>query len=1022
MNNDHGVLIERIGPNADIDEVATHDNHVQNESNPGRNLVVCIDGTSNKFSQKSTNVVELFGHVEKNDAQLTYYNSGVGTYARPSWRGLSEVKKIIGKGLDLVVAWSFERDIMAAYDSFHQVLTALRSGFSRGAYQVRVLAAMIHSVGLIYPGNKQQIPFAWEVYASSDRGMDTFKRTFSRREVDLHFLGVWDTVSAVGLRLGALLPSTNASAEYITHTRQALALDERRARFLPEYIVGEHKQGGTKKEVWFAGTHSDIGGGNKANPNLDLGAEPLKWMMDEARSVGLVATLHEKTTGIPEADVTESLRHLWWTCEYLPISRRVYLTDGRSDTFRWRLHRGRGRKVLPGQYIHWTVWTGLRFQDCDSTDENWRCESEAIENNERTSHNAPKRTWGNALGHLMLRRQEGESGYKPKALIKQGGNSKDEWAKLAAKIKTLSTESDSRDFLPRGPIGWEGGRSLLEAVGLVVRRTNASRNELETWQQNLFDYTAGGQGKPELIWHYGGPKLLHDLVSIADTQRTKAIIQSTLGINIVEINSPGQETLQPILGNWKAVNTRVFLLLRQWAAPDPTPAPPAQRRFFQPDKPVPSGTITPSTILEDVFLGAWTVSSKVIDRSHLLSAIVSVKSTTLFESIVFVESLDEVISRQTDRKVNDSNARIDLAEKALSVIVKLNINGRLIAQHSWDEFISYAMGHLEGNKVSKSLVVPTVKVLASLAHDVECARLIFSQPQFDRLLVRLGQDRNNTGTPSDGFHIELIHLIVSTINDLIEMEGLDQASGNLSNTLNTSIKHIVDRLVDVMEHPEDPSLPQVLGVIDYACKQKLLDTPASEDFAHSTLGRVILCSLNLAGESQAAMKILVTLTSTGQFFMETTMNVEIQSKIGELVGGRSVEVSIMACTLVERLIEHRALADSLRQGVSPNLVLFLKSPRLGLQEAALGVIKAMALHSMEINEQVVQELKIHASKAGGDRNISISILWVISLRQSNLRLPEDLPIPSFDAMLKGHDARLAWNAMHALSQQVTQND
>ncbi|KAG8795222.1 hypothetical protein FRC12_016863 [Ceratobasidium sp. 428] len=52
-----------------------------------RKLIVCIDGTANQFSEKvvtvNTNVVELYNRIIKDSTQLTYYNSGIGTFPRP---------------------------------------------------------------------------------------------------------------------------------------------------------------------------------------------------------------------------------------------------------------------------------------------------------------------------------------------------------------------------------------------------------------------------------------------------------------------------------------------------------------------------------------------------------------------------------------------------------------------------------------------------------------------------------------------------------------------------------------------------------------------------------------------------------------------------------------------------------------------------------------------------------------------------------------------------------------------------
>ncbi|KIJ94688.1 hypothetical protein K443DRAFT_29389, partial [Laccaria amethystina LaAM-08-1] len=60
----------------------------------GRNLIVCIDGTSNQFGEKNTNVIELYNLILKKvgDDQRTWYNSGIGTYARPSYKSLNFYK------------------------------------------------------------------------------------------------------------------------------------------------------------------------------------------------------------------------------------------------------------------------------------------------------------------------------------------------------------------------------------------------------------------------------------------------------------------------------------------------------------------------------------------------------------------------------------------------------------------------------------------------------------------------------------------------------------------------------------------------------------------------------------------------------------------------------------------------------------------------------------------------------------------------------------------------------------------
>lgn len=69
-----------------------------------------------------------------------------------------------------------------------------------------------------------------------------------------------DTVSSVGLFRSGLLPLTD-TCKHIKRFRHALALDERRVKFLPEYALlhdADARDENHVKEVWFAGTHSDM--------------------------------------------------------------------------------------------------------------------------------------------------------------------------------------------------------------------------------------------------------------------------------------------------------------------------------------------------------------------------------------------------------------------------------------------------------------------------------------------------------------------------------------------------------------------------------------------------------------------------------------------------------------------------------------------------------------------------------------------------------------------------------------------
>jgi uncharacterized protein (DUF2235 family) len=110
-------------------------------------------------------------------------------------------------------------------------------GFSRGAYTARALAGFLYKAGLLPRGNQAQVPFAYKLYKREDEeGVKLcagFKQTYCQ-DVKIEFLGVWDTVASVGVFIKRTLPFTNSNRSIKTF-RHALALDERRTKFQPNY-------------------------------------------------------------------------------------------------------------------------------------------------------------------------------------------------------------------------------------------------------------------------------------------------------------------------------------------------------------------------------------------------------------------------------------------------------------------------------------------------------------------------------------------------------------------------------------------------------------------------------------------------------------------------------------------------------------------------------------------------------------------------------------------------------------------
>ncbi|WNM60513.1 DUF2235 domain-containing protein [Candidatus Nitrospira neomarina] len=108
----------------------------------------------------------------------------------------------------------------------------------------------------------------------------------------IHFIGVWDTVGALGVP-GALGQLFNRNKyKYhdvglhptILHAYQALAIDERRKPFAPSVWQRPSGWTGTLEQVWFAGVLSNVGGGYHPD---GLANEALHWMVEKAEGLGL---------------------------------------------------------------------------------------------------------------------------------------------------------------------------------------------------------------------------------------------------------------------------------------------------------------------------------------------------------------------------------------------------------------------------------------------------------------------------------------------------------------------------------------------------------------------------------------------------------------------------------------------------------------------------------------------------------------------------------------------------------------
>ncbi|TFK64432.1 hypothetical protein BDN72DRAFT_264633 [Pluteus cervinus] len=285
------------------------------DKKPPKKLILCFDGTGNKFGQENSNVVRFFTALKKDDPdkQLCYYQPGVGTYTTVKFNTV--FFNYLYRLKEEALASDLEDHVKEGYSfimkNYYPGDEIFLFGFSRGAYTARALSGMIYKVGLLPRHNDRQIDFAFTVYNTYDKsGARTarkFKKAFAL-DVPVRFVGVWDTVSSVGI-----IPTTLPFSTYndgVKAFRHAIALDERRARFRP-CLWGEpqptrevldndpkiHRREKASrdewdfkpmditdvKEVWFVGCHADVGGGSHPDEDDDdsLSYIALRWMIME---------------------------------------------------------------------------------------------------------------------------------------------------------------------------------------------------------------------------------------------------------------------------------------------------------------------------------------------------------------------------------------------------------------------------------------------------------------------------------------------------------------------------------------------------------------------------------------------------------------------------------------------------------------------------------------------------------------------------------------------------------------------
>ncbi len=254
--------------------------------------VIILDGTmSSLVPGEETNAGLTYQLLREEGHASLFYEAGVQWR---DWRSTGDV--VMGRGINRQIRRAYGY-LASRYRPGDRIFLL---GYSRGAYAVRSLAGIIDKVGLLRPecATVRNIRQIYRLYQYDPDGASAraFAESYCHTEAPIEMVGVWDTVKALGLRLPLvwrLMEDRHAFHNHrlgptIRRGFHALAHDETRLAYAPVLWVCPPDFDVEVEQVWFRGTHGDVGGQlggrNSARPLANI---PLVWMLGKLEMCGL---------------------------------------------------------------------------------------------------------------------------------------------------------------------------------------------------------------------------------------------------------------------------------------------------------------------------------------------------------------------------------------------------------------------------------------------------------------------------------------------------------------------------------------------------------------------------------------------------------------------------------------------------------------------------------------------------------------------------------------------------------------
>jgi uncharacterized protein (DUF2235 family) len=339
-----------------------------------KKLIVFMDGTMNNASSY-TNISKLYNLTilqDKTNVNAAYV-TGVGN-----------------KGIGLMTGLGIGKTVREAYLFLSKNYQSERKdeiyifGFSRGAYAVRILAGLIHVAGITDLSNiseEEQYKYIKKVYLAY-RGDQTI---YNRRKdieaitgkkpesVSIEFMGLWDTVEALGIpnfKENYNVANKNYIDQLcnIKRASQALSINDDRATvFTPKLLTESYLTSKCEKpvdinkvvnEVWFAGAHSDVGGGYG---DTEIDGVTLNWMINEIKPYGILpetarvfedqnSTIHDPSNSFIEIFYRRRFRNI-----SMYLANNELYNNGKYKVHKSAIERLNNPKVLPLQDFEYNL-------------------------------------------------------------------------------------------------------------------------------------------------------------------------------------------------------------------------------------------------------------------------------------------------------------------------------------------------------------------------------------------------------------------------------------------------------------------------------------------------------------------------------------------------------------------------------------------------------------------------------------------------------------------------------------------